>query len=138
LQTPDAAPTRAIDRPETVKRRSPAARKTAKPKRETFTIGFRVDAYTLAQLEKGAAGYGISVHEYARQRLLELLEKQEEARLLDAVTGTQREVRAMREQARAYIKEATVLLLANLLRDDELEAGTIRREVDMALDKAES
>jgi len=110
-------------------------KKTTKPKRETFTVGFRVDAYTLTQLEKGAAGYGISVHEYARQRLLELLEKQDEARMLDAVTEARREVRALREETRNGLKEATLLLLTNLVDADPKQ---LRIEVETILSRATS
>lgn len=73
-------------------------------KRETFTIGFRVDAYTLGQLEKGAAAYGISVHEYARQRLLELLERQDEARLLEETAGVRRGVEGLRSDVAATLE----------------------------------
>lgn len=67
-----------------------------KRKKETFTISFRVDGHYLGQLEKGAAAYGISVHEYARQRLIELLERQDEARLLEEAAKTRRGVEALR------------------------------------------
>src|SRR5262245_31927860 len=63
----------------------------------TIPIGFRVDAYYRTLLEKGAAAYGISLHAYARQRLKELLDHQEETRLLGELQAAQAELRALRE-----------------------------------------
>ena len=57
-------------------------------KKESFTISYRVDSAILTQLEKGAAPYGISVHEYARQQLLEKLENKGEARILGEIKAT--------------------------------------------------
>jgi hypothetical protein len=115
--------------------RQGVAKTTAKPKRETFTIGFRVDAYTLAQLEKGAAAYGLSVHEYARQRLLELLERQDEARTLDAVAEMRQEIRALREEMRACLLETNTLVLMNLVEEER--PNQVRDEVAHALQRAE-
>lgn len=139
MQTPEPTPVRGQNRV-TSAARKPAlgtGKRPPKPRRETFTIGFRVDPYTLTQLEKGAVGYGISVHEYARQRLLELLEKQEEARMLDAVTEARREVKALREQTREYVKEAAILLLANLVDAKNFSPAAIRQGVEDAMLKAE-
>ena len=83
-------------------------------KKETFTIGFRVDGHTLSQLEKGAAAYGISVHEYARQRLLELLERRDEARVLEAAEKTQQGVEALRSDVAAALE----VILLNTTKGD--------------------
>ena len=50
----------------------------------------------LSHLERGASRSGQSVHEYARQRLFELFEKQDEARLLAEAQATRRSVENLR------------------------------------------
>lgn len=85
-----------------------------KPRKVSYPISFRVDGGALSQLEKGAARYGISVHEYARQRLLELLEKQDEARLLEAARTTQRGV----EGLRGDVATALEVILLNTTQSD--------------------
>ena len=101
--------------------REPTTLKTPpkRRKRETFTIGFRVDAHTLFQLEKGASSYGISVHEYARQRLVELLERQDEARLLE-------EARAMRQSVEGLRGDVAATIEALLLNLTEIPGAEIR------------
>ena len=89
---------------------------TKKPRRETHTVGFRVDDYTLTRLERGAAAYGISVHEYARQRLLELLDRQEEVRLLEEATTTRQSVERLREDVAMTLE----IILINI-RDADTE-----------------
>ena len=85
-----------------------------KPRKVSYPISFRVDSATLGQLEKGAARYGISVHEYARQRLTELLEKQDEARLLEAARVTQRGVQGLRSD----VATALEVILLNTTQSD--------------------
>ena len=87
----------------------PMRNTTKKPRKVTYPISFRVDNATLGQLEKGAARYGMSVHEYARQRLVELLEKQDETRLLEAAGITQRGV----ERLRSDVATALEVILLN-------------------------
>jgi hypothetical protein len=65
-------------------------------KKESFTISYRVDSATLMQLEKGASPYGISVHEYARQQLMEKLEGRGEARILAETEATRGSVEDLR------------------------------------------
>ncbi len=75
---------------------TPPTRLKTKTKKVSYPISFRVDNATLAHLEKGAARYGISVHEYARQRLLELLERADETRLLGEAQATRQSVEGLR------------------------------------------
>jgi hypothetical protein len=84
--------------------------RSARKKRPTFTVAFREDAYYLGLLERGAAVYGISVHEYARQRLNELLDRQEETRLLEETSQTRAAVFELRED----MARALEVLLVNL------------------------
>lgn len=91
----------------------PAREGPKKRKKESFTISFRVDAYQLTQLEKGAAAYGMSVHEYARQRLGELLERQDEARLLEEAQVTRRSVEGLRADVAATLE----VILLNTVKD---------------------
>ena len=135
---------------------SPSAAKAAiRRKKETYTIGFRVDAYTLSQLEKGAAIYGLSVHEYARQRLLELLERRDEARVLEASERTQQGVEALRSDVAttlevillnfttgspAHIRDWIDTHLRNSetdeVRDDELSHAPTNQPADKTADSA--
>ena len=87
----------------------PAAKRR---KKETFTISFRVDGFHLSRLEKGATRLGMSVHEYARLRLSELLERQDEARLLDETARLRRGVEGLREDVAATL-EAILLNLTD-------------------------
>lgn len=102
---------------------APGARKR---RRVTYTVGFRVDAHYLALLEKGAAAYGISLHEYARQRLVELLDRQEEVRLLEAATRTREELEDLREDLARLLQ----ILLVNL---GQADPAAVRALVDAHL-----
>jgi sugar diacid utilization regulator len=92
----------------------PTSETSKKRKKETFTISFRVDNHHLNQLEKGAASYGISVHEYARQRLIELLERQDEAQLLEKTDATRRSVEGLRNDMAATLE----VILLNTVKTD--------------------
>lgn len=83
-------------------------------KKETFTVSYRVDSHHLSQLEKGAARYGISVHEYARQRLTELLDRQDEVRLLDEAATTRQQVQGLRDDVAATLE----VILLNMTKGD--------------------
>lgn len=54
-------------------------------KRESFTIGFRLDTASLAKLEEEAEHYGVSLHERARQIVIEHLGDAERGKILDKV-----------------------------------------------------
>jgi len=86
-------------------------RKATRPRRVSATIGFRVDTYYHSLLARGASAYQISVHEYARQRLLELLDRQEEVRLLEEAALTRAAVEALRED----LARSLELLMANFV-----------------------
>lgn len=105
----------------------PASGSPKKRRKETFTISFRVDAHHLGQLEKGAASYGISVHEYARQRLVELLERQDETRLLEDAAATRRSVEGLRNDVAATLE---VILLNTVTKTDP---GRIRDWINQNL-----
>jgi hypothetical protein len=98
-------------------------KKGPRKKRVTYTIGFRLDEYYLSRLERGAAAYGISIHEYARQRLVELLDRQEEARLLEEAERTRAAVESLRE-------DLAITLEAVLLNLSRADPATIRTWVD--------
>jgi len=130
-KAPAPVKARSVVAPEAPPSSPPAAQRPAprvrpkslpRPRRESHTIGFRVDNYTLTQLEKGAAAYGISVHEYARQRLMELLERQDEARLLDEAAATRRGVDGLRDDLAATLE---VILLNTTKGDPERIRGWI-------------
>ena len=93
---------------------SAQTRLKTKPKKVSYPLSFRVDGATLAQLEKGAARYGISVHEYARQRLLELLERADETRLLGEAQATRQSV----EQLRGDVATALEVILLNTTQSE--------------------
>ena len=97
-------------------------------KRETFTVGFRVDGAHLAALEQGAAALCVSVHEYARILVFGALDRSGETRILEEVEDTRREVRTLR----AELLDAVALILANVV-DEEEEPGDIRALVEKAL-----
>lgn len=97
-------------------------------KRETFTVGFRVDTAHLAALDKGALELGVSVHEYARVLTYQALDKSGEARLLEEMEDTRREVRTLR----AELLDGVALIIANVV-DEEEEPGDIRALVEKAL-----
>lgn len=88
----------------------PPSKRGVRRKRQTYTVGFRLDAFYLGLLERGASVYGISVHEYARQRLIELMDRQEETRLLEETTQTRVAVFELRED----VARALEVLLVNL------------------------
>jgi hypothetical protein len=106
----------------------PTTRKMAKnaPKPQTYTVSFRVDAYHLSRLEKGAAAYKISIHEYARQRLIELLDHQEEARLIEDLGEVKGDVSLLREDLARTLE----IVLANTTKVD---STAIRSWVDTNL-----
>lgn len=83
----------------------------------TYTVGFRLDAYYLQRLERGAARYGISIHEYARQRLTELLDGQEAAPVLDEISRARTGVDELREDVARTLE----ILLVNLTRAEPQE-----------------
>lgn len=101
-------------------------KRRARKARPTFTVGFRLDGYYLTLLEKGAATFGISVHEYARQRLLELLDRQEEAHLLAEMS----EVRGGVVELREDIARTLEVILVNVTKGD---SSKIRAWVDSNL-----
>ncbi|MDE2125250.1 MAG: hypothetical protein KGJ62_01525 [Armatimonadetes bacterium] len=73
-----------------------------------------MDEYYLAILEKGAASYEISIHEYARQRLLELLDRHDETRLLAELDQVTADVAELRED----IARSLEVILVNLTKGD--------------------
>lgn len=104
--------------------------RTRRPKRETFTVGFRVDTSDLARLERGAARAGISVHEYARVRLLELLDREEESHLVAEAHKTQLITERVGENLdllRSDVALTLEILLLNLTPGDPQQ---IRRWID--------
>ena len=104
-------------------------RSVGRPKRETFTIAYRVDEATLQWLQERAAPYGMSVHEYARQRLMEaMLEVASEQ-----LRGELREVHADMAALREDLAVSVEILLANITGDP---APTVRAWVNENLRKA--
>lgn len=95
-------------------------------RRVSFTIGFRLDEFYIGKLEKGAAAYGISVHEYARQRLVEVLDRTEEARLLEECALGRVAVEELREDLARTLE----ILLANTTR---AEPAAIRTWIEQNL-----
>lgn len=81
----------------------PAKEGAKRRKKETFTISFRVDADHLGQLEKGATPYGVSVHEYARIKLLESLDCQEENRILEETEAIRRTLEGLQNGVAATL-----------------------------------
>jgi hypothetical protein len=73
------------------------------------TIGFRLGASHIALLARGAAAYGISVHEYARGLLIEALEDAERDRLGNVVAELQSDLARHRDEFAAAV---LALLLA--------------------------
>lgn len=90
------------------------SQRTPRKKRPSYTVGFRLDSYYVSLLERGAAAYEISIHEYARQRLVELLDRQEETRLLEEASQTRVAVSSLREDLARTLE----VLLANLTSAD--------------------
>ena len=103
-------------------------------KKETFTISFRVDANHLKLLEKGASSYGLSVHEYARMRLLEALDRQDETRILEEATGIKRSVEGLRDDVAATLE---VILMNTTKAATPEDQGRIRQWINQYLRRGE-
>ena len=97
-------------------RTSSATKPVARRRRpETFTVSFRVGPAQRKVLEERAAAWGVSVHECARNLLLETLEDAERARVRDEVKGVDRQVGRLREDIAATLE----MLLLNLTPANE-------------------
>lgn len=104
------------------------ANRTRKARRRprTYTVGFRLDEHYIGLLEKSASVYGISLHEYARQRLTELLDRTEEARVLAELAETRATVNDLRED----LARSLEVILVNMTHGD---ASSIRTWIDANL-----
>lgn len=94
-------------------------------KRETFTIGFRVDGSRLSALESGASEVSLSVHEYARLILFQKLDQQNEQRIREEVEQVHDALQALR----AELIEAVSLLLMNIVDEDSAAIRTLVERV---------
>jgi hypothetical protein len=95
-------------------------------RRPSYTIAFRLHAETLALLEQGAAAHEISIHGYARQLLIELLHREQDACLLQEAVRTRAAVEELREDFARMLE----VLLVNLTPRD---AASIRSWIDQNL-----
>lgn len=85
-------------------------------KRESFTVGFRLDATHLARLEEEANRYGISLHERARQIVMEHLGDTERGKILDKVIEVKESVSEVSEEViklRGDLAEAVEWIVKN-------------------------
>ena len=86
-------------------------------KRESFTIGFRLDATRLAKLEEEADQYGVSLHERARQIVMEHLDDTERGKILDKVIEVKESVSEVESEVvklRSDLAEAVEWMVKNL------------------------
>lgn len=86
-------------------------------KRESFTIGFRLDATHLATLEDEARHYSVSLHERARQIVIEHLDDAERGKILDKVIEVKESVSGVEgevAQLRSDLAEAVEWMIKNL------------------------
>lgn len=103
----------------TEKSASPAAqrkiaRTSKRPKKESFTIAYRVDGATLSWLEEKAVPYGLSVHEYARQRLIETIEDTATEDIRGDITDVKHNLSELREDLAVTLE----IVLANITGSD--------------------
>jgi hypothetical protein len=99
-----------------------------RPKRETYTIAFRVDDATLKWLAERAAPYGLSIHEYARQRLTEIITDAATEEMREEIKDVRKGVTDLREDLAVTLE----VVLGNLVKDDP---ARIRRWIDKTLRK---
>ncbi len=120
VATEDTGVAPAPKRARTVKKR---------PKKETYTIAYRVDGAALLWLKEQAASYGMSVHEYARQQLLDTI--------ADAATEEMRgEIKEVRDTVKDLREDLAVTLEVVLSNTTKADPVRIRAWVDENLRKA--
>lgn len=68
-------------------------RKTTK--KQSFTISFRLDAGQLAELEERAARHKVSVHEEARNVLMDTLNDARRDELRDEISGAREDIKTL-------------------------------------------
>jgi hypothetical protein len=105
------------------------------------TVGFRLSEPYWSQLAERAARAGLSIHGYARLRLMEDLDAQERSLRTDATQrGSEGDVTALREEIQA-LREAlahsveTLLLNQALGNADEGEEEAVRNEIKRWVDR---
>lgn len=103
---------------------------TGKKVKVSYPISFRVGDDYYGPLTEGSIRTGLSVHAYARLRLTEVLDSQEQERLLDEVAQLREEVSGLRNDMTAIIK----ILLLNLTEESE---DQINEWIDTQLGAAE-
>ncbi len=79
------------------KRTGPRTAITKRPRKETFTIAYRVDGAALRWLEEKAKPYQMSVHEYARERLTETILDAANDEMRSLLTEVRRDMSELRE-----------------------------------------
>jgi acetylglutamate synthase len=87
-------------------------------KKETHTISFRLDTHYLLSLEQRATNASLSVHEAARQMVIERLEDAERHRVLEEVLA----LRTLLEKLRNDLAETLVTVLVEIGEVDEDES----------------
>jgi hypothetical protein len=85
---------------------------------KSITVGFRLGQDHLALLEQGAAAYGMSVHEYARRLVVDVLEDTERERVRDEVKRVGTEVQKLRRDVATSLE--TLLLNLTKASEDEI------------------
>lgn len=86
-------------------------------KRQTETVSFRLDDLYLMRLEEEASKYGVSIHQQARQILMDTLEDGERKRLMDKVgevSGSVSKVENAVTELRSDLAEAVEWMVSNL------------------------
>lgn len=85
--------------------------------KQSFTISFRLDGDYLKRLDDEAAKVGLSVHERARQMLIELLDDKDRERLFEKIIDVKEsitEVGGEVSRLRGDLAEAVEWMVKNL------------------------
>ncbi len=89
-------------------------------KKQSYTVGFRLDEYHLAELEKRAAKDKTSIHEQARRIVIAALNDTERGAVKEEVSATRHDVQDLRLALAAGI-EALLITAGNHPQDKARE-----------------
>ena len=88
-----------------------------RPQTATHTISFRLDDRALQRLEKEAVPYRMSLHAYARQVVLEVLDDTNRDRVREEIEELREEMAQLREDLAGVLE----MILVNLTAADQDE-----------------
>ncbi len=92
-------------------------------KKKSYTVGFRLDDYYLAELEKRAAKDKTSIHEQARRIVIDALNDAERGAVKEEVSATRQDVQDLRLALAAGI-EALLITAGDYPKDKAREWTT--------------